>query len=59
MTNRQYVIEACKRAGIDLCKPTKASPEIIGFTNGRIIIDALKWEDARQQLAAWAVKRAA
>ena len=55
-TSREFVIRSCQLKGLDLVKPTKASPEILvmawsgGF--GRVVVDAKTWAEASSQLRA-------
>lgn len=62
MTDRQYVIRACEMARVDLIKPTRECPGILGthWYNGfgTNVIDAATWAEARQQLRIWASARA-
>ena len=63
MTDKQYVIRAAKMMRIDLIAPTKGCPGVIatdwasGF--GKNVIDAQDWAHARDQINAYACKRAA
>lgn len=62
MTDRQYVIRACKMARVDLISPTRGNPGILGtyWNNGfgSNVIDAGTWAVAKEQLNKWAMARA-
>lgn len=63
MTNKEYVIRAAKALAIDVIGPTKGCSGIIamawiaGF--GNLVVDAKNWAQARDQIKAYAHKRAA
>lgn len=54
---KEYVLRACTLLKIDLHKPTKKSPGILGMKwegkKGSVVIDADDWAIAKQQLEAW------
>ena len=57
MTPRTYVIRACQMLKIELVKPTKGCPGILGthWHNGfgSHVIDANTWEEAKKQVDTW------
>ena len=61
MTPRAYVIRACQMLKVELVKPTKGCPGILGthYVNGfgHNVIDAQTWAEAKTQLEEWRVKR--
>ena len=55
MTARQYVLRAAQIKGLDLIKPTRGNPGILGYTVngdklGACVIDAQTWAQAREQI---------
>jgi hypothetical protein len=62
MSDKDYVIRAAKQMKVDLIKPTRGCPGIIGtdWTSGfgKSVIDAQDWSEARKQLNTFAQQRA-
>jgi hypothetical protein len=54
---KEQVVRYCKSKKLDICMPTKGSPEIIvtdrrsGF--GKHVADGRKWTDIERQLVDW------
>lgn len=57
MTDKEYVIYACKVFKFDLIKPTKGSKDILVMqdTNGfmKCIAEGTTWKSIRTQLKIW------
>lgn len=58
LTPREYVIRGCAALKLDLIAPKRGNPGILAYDFGvkpcaPCVIDALTWDDARQQLDAY------